>query len=543
MKDLKLDDHIWAHKDVWERVGIHLPTYDRAKLIRETTAKPQWVHFGAGNIFRAFIAELQQKLLEEHLTATGIIAVAPNDKEMVQKIYRPHDNLTLLVRMPPDAPMEQEVIGSITEGLAAVPDNADWQRLLCISTAPSLQIMSFTITEKGYRTRDAARNVLPQVAVDMERGIEHPRSFAGKITCLLYHRYQTECKPIALLSLDNCAQNGQILRDMVLEIAIAWQKHGYVPEGFLHYVQEEITYPCSMIDKITPRPAEAVRDMLVAEGVENMAFVRSSRGGVYAPFVNAEKAGYLVVEDTFPNGRPPLEKVGVLFTDADTVAKTERMKVSACLNPLHTALAIFGCLLGFSSIAEEMRDDDLSRLVRYIGQQETMQAVENPKIIDPQKFLEECLQQRFPNPHIPDTPQRIACDTSQKIPVRFGVTLKVYQTRTDLHLESLQGIPLVIAAWCRYLTGIDDTGRPFICSTDPLLEELSAPLRGFALGEKIPDNVLASILHRTDIFGIDLSTSILGTRIEQAFQAMMCECGAIRKVLHRTVLGFGEDVA
>lgn len=540
---MKLDKFTWKNRTAWEHAGIHIPTYDRASLIQETTAEPQWVHFGAGNIFRAFIAELQQKLLEEQLTATGIIAVAPNDEEMVQKIYRPHDNSTLLVRMPPNAPMEQEVIGSITESLAAVPDSEDWQRLLAISAAPSLQIMSFTITEKGYRTRDAAGNILSQVAVDMKEGIEHPKSFAGKITCLLYHRYQAERTPLALLSLDNCAQNGRILKAMVLDMATAWQKNDFVPESFLHYVQKTIAYPCTMIDKITPRPAETVRDMLAAEGVEDMAFVRSSRGGVYAPFVNAEKAGYLVIEDTFPNGRPPLEKVGVLFTNAETVAKTERMKVSACLNPLHTALAIFGCLLGFSSIAEEMRDDDLSRLVRHIGQQETMKAVENPKVIDPQKFLEECLHQRFPNPHIPDTPQRIACDTSQKISVRFGVTLKAYQTRADLRLESLQGIPLVIAAWCRYLTGIDDIGKHFTCSADPLLEELSAPLRDFTLGAKIPDNVLASILQRKDIFGIDLSASVLGARIEHAFQAMMYERGAVRKVLHQTVLGFGSSVA
>ena len=78
-----------------------------------------------------------------------------------------------------------------------------------------------------------------------------------------------------------------------------------------------------------------------------------------APFVNAEETEYLVIEDAFSNGRPELEKGGLMFTNRETVDKVERMKVCTCLNPLHTCLAIFGCLLGYRKISDEMNDPEL----------------------------------------------------------------------------------------------------------------------------------------------------------------------------------------
>jgi fructuronate reductase len=94
-----------------------------------------------------------------------------------------------------------------------------------------------------------------------------------------------------------------------------------------------------------------VEEALTAAGIEGMAPVVTTKNTYIAPFVNAEVPQYLVVEDRFPNGRPPLERAGVYLTDRQTVNDTERMKVTTCLNPLHTALAVYGCLLGYDSIA------------------------------------------------------------------------------------------------------------------------------------------------------------------------------------------------
>jgi fructuronate reductase len=246
-----------------------------------------------------------------------------------------------------------------------------------------------------------------------------------------------------------------------------------------------------------------------------------------------------VVEDRFPNGRPPLHLAGVLFTDRDTVNLTEKMKVGTCLNPLHTALAVLGCLLGYTSIHAEMNDDDLKRLVHHLGHVEGMPVVADPKIIKPSNFLNEVLNIRFPNPFLPDTPQRIATDTSQKLPIRFGETLKAYLNRPDLDIKSLTAIPLVYAAWLRYLTGIGDDGRPFDLSPDPLLSRMQQVLGNIALGDKGPfHELLSPIVSDASLFGVNLYEAGLGKKVEEYFTQMVSGPGAVRKLLHETVSQF-----
>ena len=114
-----------------------------------------------------------------------------------------------------------------------------------------------------------------------------------------------------------------------------------------------------------------------------------------------------MVEDAFPAGRPPLEKAGIIFTTRDTVEKAERMKVCTCLNPLHTALAVFGCLLGYQLIYEEMENRDLKRLIERIGYQEGLPVVVHPGILEPKEFLDQVIYTRLPNPFIPDSPREL----------------------------------------------------------------------------------------------------------------------------------------
>ncbi|MDT2260316.1 hypothetical protein P7H06_13480 [Paenibacillus larvae] len=179
-----------------------------------------------------------------------------------------------------------------------------------------------------------------------------------------------------------------------------------------------------MIDRITPNPSSKIAKLLEESGFEDTTILHSKKHTNIAPFANTEEAHYLVIEDKFPNGRPIFEKVGVIMTDRDTVDKADTMKVTTCLNPLHTALAIFGCLLGYESIATEMEDPDLLTLVQQIGYKEGLPVVVNPEIINPKMFIDEVILKRLPNKYIPDTPQRIATDTSQKIAIRFGETIK-----------------------------------------------------------------------------------------------------------------------
>lgn len=297
----------------------------------------------------------------------------------------------------------------------------------------------------------------------------------------------------------------------------------------MRYLEDErvITFPLSMIDKITPRPSESVQAALLEQGIGDMDVIITSKNTYTAPFVNAEISEYLVVEDNFTNGRPPLEEAGIIFTDRETVNKVETMKVTTCLNPLHTALAVSGCLLGYTLIADEMKDDTLRRFVEIIGYKEGLPVVVDPGILSPKQFLDEVLTERFANLFIPDTPQRIATDTSQKVGIRFGETIKSYIRREELDPAQLTAIPLAIAVWCRYLLGVNDAGEVFTLSSDPLLETLQGYLQGVSLGDQTAS--VRPILEDERLFGVPLYEIGLGDKIEIMFQEMMA--GAVRRTL------------
>ena len=343
-----------------------------------------------------------------------------------------------------------------------------------------------------------------------------------------------------MVSTDNFSQNGQRFLDSVYEIANAWVNNGFVETKFLDYLNNpnQVSFPWSMIDRITPNPSKAVQKRLEESGWSDLAIIHAEKQTNIAPFANTEVVHYLVIEDSFPNGRPALEKAGVILTDRSTVDKVDIMKVTTCLNPLHTALAVTGCLLGYTSIASEMKDADLVALVNEIGYREGLPVVENPGIIQPKAFIDEVIQQRLPNPNIPDTPQRIASDTSQKIAIRFGETIKKYQKDPEKNVQDLTFIPVAIAAWLRYLLAINDEGQRFTPSPDPLLSELQLTLEHVHLGEQNTEKIhqaLMPILQNTTIFGSDLYQVGLAEKIEKIFQEMLVGPGAVRQTIHQYV--------
>lgn len=218
--------------------------------------------------------------------------------------------------------------------------------------------------------------------------------------------------------------------------------------------------------------------------------------------------------------------------------KVERMKVCACLNPLHTALAIFGCLLSYTKISEEMKDELLKKLVYEIGYKEGLHVVTNPIILNPEQFIDEVLTERIPNPFMPDTPQRIATDTFQKLPIRFGETIKAYMNAKELDSGSLKYIPLVLAGWIRYMMAVDDKGDVFELSPDPMTPEIKEALKDITLGcedyEKI-ENVLGEIFKNKKIFAADLYEAGLADKIVNMFTEMIKGPGAVRATLEKYV--------
>ena len=526
----------------WTGKGYKLPSFDISAVAEETKKAPVWIHFGAGNIFRAFHAALAQELIEKGEMKSGITVCEGYDYEIIEKQYRPHDNLSVLVTLKSSGEIDKTVIGSIGESTILDSENEkEFNRLKEIFAADTLQLATFTVTEKGYSLVNGAGEVLPAVAADFKTGPAKPASYIGKVTSLLYSRYLAGRKPIAMVSTDNCSHNGEKLYSSVSAYAKAWADNGLIDKGFIDYLNDEsaVSFPWSMIDKITPRPDASVQEILKKDGLEDVDPVVTSKKTWVAPFVNAEETQYLVIEDKFPNGRPHLEDVGVIFTDRDTVNKVERMKVTTCLNPLHTALAIYGCLLGFTKISDEMKDPELTKLVNILGYKEGLPVVTDPGVLNPKEFIDTVLQVRVPNPFMPDTPQRIACDTSQKLPIRYGETIKSYAADPNRDPASLQMIPLVFAGWLRYLMAVDDAGNSFDPSPDPLLADAQKYVSDFRLGE-VPDAETVKVkvlplLKNAQIFGVDLESVGLSDKVIGFFREELAGPGAVRATLKKYV--------
>ena len=536
---VRLNDDYLQNSNEFIQKKIILPQYDQDTVVEATKKAPVWVHFGGGNLFRCFHAGIAQQLLNQKQMTSGVIVAETYDDEVIDQIYHPYNNRVLSVTMKSDGTLEKELVASVGASVYFNRNNTTgWNYLTDVFENPTLQFVTFSITEKGYALTDINGELTPMAQGDISAGPKKPLTNMGAVAHLLYARYQRNQAPLALVSTDNFSQNGAKLEQAIMTIAQGWKDNQLVDAGFIQYLQDrsKITFPWSMIDRITPNPSEEVAQKLKALGFNDTQILHTVKHTNIAPFGNTEETHYLVIEDDFPNGRPPLEKAGVLMTDRQTVNDADQMKVTACLNPLHTALAIFGNLLGYQSIAAEVANPTLLGLIKNLGYQEDLPVVKDPKIINPEEFINQLITKRLPNKNIPDTPQRIAADTSQKIPIRYGVTIQHYLDDPKRDVQNLEFIPLILAGWCRYLMGVDDQGQSFTLSPDPMLKDVQPYVKSIKLGSAIDVHQhLQPILSNKKIFGNDLYAINLGTKVEQYFAQMITGKGAVIKTIQQTI--------
>ena len=527
-------------RQAWEKAGIKLPGYDVEAVSKKAKDAPGWVHFGIGNIFRVFIGGIADGLLEEGVLDRGITCVETFDYDVIDKIYKPYDNLSLSVILHGDGTREYKVMGALAEAVKAQsPDPEQWNRLKEIFKAKSLQLVSFTITEKGYALQKADGSWFPFVEADINNGPDRATGAMAVLTAMLYERYKAGKYPIALVSMDNCSKNGAKLRESVLTMTEEWKKHGFVEQDFMDYVSDEsiVAFPWTMIDKITPRPSEQIAADLEAIGVEDMQPVITGKKIYIAPFVNAEKPQYLVIEDSFPNGRPALEKgFGVYMADRETVNLSERMKVTVCLNPVHSATGPLGVVQGYELFAHMLNtNEDMMKMARMIAYDEGLPVVPNPGILSPQAFVDELFHDRFPNEYLGDTNMRLSVDVSQMVGIRFGETIKAYVKKFG-DASQLTAIPLGIAGWLRYMLGVDDEGNTYELAPDPMNEEIQEQFKDIVVGKpETFTNQLKSILSNERLFFTDLYKDGVGEKIETMFREMLAGPGAVKATIHKYV--------
>ena len=228
---MKLNNAGVQNAKEWLDAGYKLPEYDREAVTKKTKEAPFWIHFGAGNIFRAFQANVVQNLLNEGVLDRGLIVTEGYDYEIIEKMYLPHDSYSILATLKADGNIEKTVIGSVVESLVLDSENdTHYGRLKEIFEQDSLQMVSFTITEKGYSVIGPDGQPHAFVKKDLDEKGLLPDNIMGKICALLYERFKNGATPIAMVSMDNCSHNGEKLRASVVEIARAWEKNGFVPD-------------------------------------------------------------------------------------------------------------------------------------------------------------------------------------------------------------------------------------------------------------------------------------------------------------------------
>ncbi|UWX97038.1 mannitol dehydrogenase family protein [Arthrobacter zhaoxinii] len=409
--------------------SLSRPLYDRSRL---TTGI---VHFGVGGFHRAHQAMYLDRLMNEGKALDWAICgvgVLPQDAAM-KTVMDSQDCLYTLMLKHPDGVREARVIGSIVEYLFA-PEDPD--AVIEKMADPATRIVSLTITEGGYNISDTTGEfdaASAGVAADLQPGAV-PVSVFGLVTEALRRRRDRGVAPFAVMSCDNVPGNGEVARKAFGEFARLLD-----PE-LGDWVQESVSFPSSMVDRITPATTDADRALLSEEfGVED------------AWPVIAEDFEQWALEDTFPQGRPAWEDAGVNM--AADVEPYEYMKLRL-LNCGHQALAYLGYLAGYRYVHEAARDPQMAQfLLDYMDREATPTLLPVPGVdLDAYKRR---LLERFGNEHVRDTLARLCAESSDRIPKWL---VPVVRENVAAGGETARSAA-IIASWARYAEGVDEAGE------------------------------------------------------------------------------------
>jgi mannitol 2-dehydrogenase len=442
---------------------LPVPAYDR-RLVT-----PGVVHFGVGGFHRAHQAMYHDRLmnaggaLDWGICGVGMMAV---DRRM-QEALGAQDGLYTLVIKHSDGTYEPRIVGSVVEYLFA-PD--DPEAVIKKMVAQATRIVSLTITEGGYNISDVTGQfdvANPDVVHDLEPDAA-PRTVFGLITEALSRRRKQRLPPFTIMSCDNLQGNGNLTRRVVTEFARLREA------GLGDWVEREVHFPNSMVDRITPVTTDADR-----------AEIRERFGVDDRWPVVCEPYTQWVIEDSFTAGRPLYEEAGVQIVEH--VEPYELMKLRL-LNGSHQAMCYFAYLAGYRLVHEAARDGLFQAFLRgYMDEEATPTLPAVPGVdLDAYKHT---LIERFSNPQVRDTIARLCAQSSDRIP-KWLVPVARQQLATG---GEIRRTAAVIASWARYAEGVDEAGNAI-----EVVDRLRDSLMQFARRQaEDPD----AFIENRDLFG------------------------------------------
>lgn len=446
--------------------AVKRPKYNRDRV------EAGIVHLGIGAFHRAHQAYYTEMVLNEMGGDWGIIGCSLRSTKVRDQL-QPQDSLYTLVERSSNEEQLQ-VIGAVQKVLVGPEDPAG---LVATLAQEQIKIVSLTITEKGYCHDPATGNLNlnnSDIVHDLEN-LQAPRSAVGFIVAALRKRQQAGIKSFTALSCDNLPNNGEVLEKVVLQFA------QQISPELAAWIKTNTTFPCTMIDRIVPATTDADLDQ-----VEMHLGLRDEGAVIAEPFTQ------WVIEDRFANGRPAWERVGAQLVES--VHEYEKIKLRL-LNGAHSTLAYAGYLSGFDYISEVMAEPAFVNMIKLYMEREAGETLEVPEGFDI-GFYQEQLRDRFRNKALKHRTWQIAMDGSQKLPQRLLHSLRD-QLEGQGHIEI---ICLGVAAWIRYVSGVDEQGKSIEVS-DPLadqLREICAEHQGD------PAGTVKAIASVKEVFGSDL---------------------------------------
>lgn len=407
------------------------------------------VHLGVGAFHRAHQAVFTEDALAAAGGGWGIAAVAPRSRAVIDRLAE--QDLLYSVTSLSAGTAETRVVGVLAEALHAPSDP---EAVVGRIADPAIRIVTLTVTEKGYHLDPASGGLRagdPEVLADLS-GARPPGTIPGLLARGLARRAQAEGPPLALLSCDNLARNGRRLAAVVGDALD--RLHPLLPDEARAWVEANVTFPSSMVDRVVPAPGDAIRARAAAAlGVEDLAALE------------AEPFAQWVIQDAFPAGRPAWELAGAELVEDVTAWEELKLRV---LNGLHSTLAYLGALAGCATVEQALALPGMRELLARLLREDVVPTLAPPPGVDPERYGEAVLE-RFANPLIGYRTLQVAMDGSQKLPQRLLPTI-AERLRAG---AAPRWAALALAGWMRFVTGRDDRGAPLPLD-DPLAERLGA---------------------------------------------------------------------
>ncbi len=423
---------------------VSLPAYDRGRLT------PGIVHIGLGNFHRAHMAVWLDDLFatgEGHDWAIIGAGVRPADAAMRAAMLA-QDCLSTVIELDPRGPRARRV-GSMVDFVPVEPANGP---LIAAMTGPGIRIVSLTVTEGGYFVNPATGRFdpdAPDIRADAARP-DAPATAFGAIVAALRARRDAGIAPFTVMSCDNLPGNGQVTRAAVTGLA------RLSDPALADWIDANVAFPNGMVDRITPATGPRERAMAAAFGLDDPVPV------------TCEPFRQWVLEDDFPQGRPPLEKVGVTFTPHVHAFETMKIRI---LNGGHAVIAYPGGLKGIEFVHEAMADPLIRAFLDRVESDEILPVVPPVPGQDLSAY-KALIIERFSNPEIADTERRLCLDGSNRQPKFIIPSIRDNLARGVMP----RGLILESALWCRYCHGTDENGAA-IAPNDPDWDHLQEMAR------------------------------------------------------------------